>query len=71
VGNKDFQEGDLVLKWDKSNEMKGKHIKFHKLWLGPYQIHEKIRSGTFRLRTLEGDMEELLVNGQMLKRYFS
>jgi hypothetical protein len=22
VGNKDFQEGDLVMKWDKSNELK-------------------------------------------------
>jgi hypothetical protein len=71
VGNKYFQEGDLVLKWDKANEMKGKHTKFHKLWLGPYQIHEKIGSGTFRLKTLEGDMEELPVNGQMLKIYFS
>jgi hypothetical protein len=42
VGNKYFQEGDLVLKWDKANEMKGKHTKFQKLWLGPYQIHEKL-----------------------------
>jgi hypothetical protein len=67
VGNKYFQEGDLVLKWDKANEMKGKHTKFQKLWLGPYQIHEKIGSGTFRLKTLEGDMEELHVNGQILK----
>jgi hypothetical protein len=26
VGNKDFQEGDLVLKWDKANELKGKTL---------------------------------------------
>jgi hypothetical protein len=25
MGNKYFHEGDLVLKWDKSNELKGKH----------------------------------------------
>jgi hypothetical protein len=31
VGNKYFQEGDLVLKWDKANELKGKHSKFLKL----------------------------------------
>jgi hypothetical protein len=42
IGSKYFQEGDLVLKWDKVNEMKGKHTKFQKLWLGPYQIHENI-----------------------------
>jgi hypothetical protein len=71
MGNKDFQEGDLVLKWDKSNEMKGKHTKFQKLWLGPYQICEKIRPGTFRLKSLEGDLEELPVNGKLLKIYFS
>jgi hypothetical protein len=28
VGNKYFHEGDLVLKWDKSNKLKGKHTKF-------------------------------------------
>jgi hypothetical protein len=67
VGNKYFQEGDLVLKWDKSNEMKGKHTKFQKLWLGPYQIHQKIGPRNFKLKTLEGDKEELPVNGKMLK----
>ena len=38
VGKKDFEIGDLVLKWDKLNETKGKHSKFQKLWLGPFQI---------------------------------
>ena len=36
IGNKDFQEGDIVLKWYKVNEIKGKHSKFQNLWLGPY-----------------------------------
>jgi hypothetical protein len=48
VGNKYFQEGDLVLKWDKENEIKGKHTKFQKLWLGPFQIHKKIGPRTFQ-----------------------
>jgi hypothetical protein len=56
VGNKDFQEGDLVMKWDKSNELNEKHTKFQKIWLGPYKIHEKVGSRTLRLKTLEGDM---------------
>lgn len=28
IGNKDFKVGNLVLKWDKANETKGKHTKF-------------------------------------------
>jgi hypothetical protein len=72
VGNKYFQEGDdLALKWNKANEMKGKHTKFQKLWLGPYRIHGNIEFGTFILKTLEGGMANLLVNGKILKRYFS
>jgi hypothetical protein len=31
-----FEVGDLVLKWDKVNEPKGKHSKFQSLWLGPF-----------------------------------
>ena len=44
---KNFQIGDLVLKWDKAHEEKGKHTKFQKLWLGPFQIIEEIGSSTF------------------------
>eukprot|EP00253_Pinus_taeda_P017498 PITA_17498 len=35
-GSKQFQVGDLVLKWDKAHEHKGKHTKFQKMWLGPF-----------------------------------
>ena len=38
VAQKSFQVGDLVLKWDKAHEEKGKHTKFQKFWLGPFQI---------------------------------
>jgi hypothetical protein len=66
-----FQIGDLVLKWDKDNEMKGNHTKFQKLWLGPYRIYEKIGPGTFKLKTLEGDLEEIPIKGNLIKIYFS
>eukprot|EP00253_Pinus_taeda_P036378 PITA_36378 len=46
-GSKQFQVGDLVLKWDKAHEDKGKHTKFQKMWLGPFQICEKIGHSTF------------------------
>jgi len=44
--------GDLVLKWDKSNEEKGKHTKFQKSWLGPFEIIEKLGLSTFILQDL-------------------
>lgn len=68
---RDFQVGDLVLKWDKAREDKGEDTKFHKLWLGTYTITKKLGPSTFRLKNLEGYSKSLLVNGFLLKRYFS
>ena len=45
-----FEVGDLVLKWDRVNEPKGKHSKFQSLWLGPFQVDENIGVGTYRLQ---------------------
>jgi len=70
AGDKDYQIRELVLKWDKMSEPKGKHKKFQHLWLGPFQVEEKISQGTYRLRTLQGETEKIHVNGQHLKRYF-
>ena len=67
---KNFQMGDLVLKWDKAHEEKGKHTKFQKLWLGPFQIVEFIGPSTFVLQDLAGRRDSLPVNGQILKIYF-
>jgi hypothetical protein len=66
-----FEVGDLVLKWDKANESKGKHSKFQNLWLRPFQVAEKIGAGTYRLQNLRGESDTLPVNGQALKQYFS
>ena len=63
VGKKYFEIRDLVLKWDKLNETKGKHSKFQKLWLGPFQIDQKLGLSTFKLRNLEGIIKPLPVNG--------
>jgi hypothetical protein len=71
AGEKEFQVGDLVLKWDKPHEDKGKHSKFQQLWLGPYLIKEKIGQGTFRLQNLQGEVDSLPVNDQVLKHYIS
>ena len=66
----DLEVGDLVLKWDKEHEDKGKHMKFQFLWLGPFIITEKLGPSTFRLQTLEGDIDNLPVNGHLIKKYF-
>ena len=36
VSPKTFQVGDLILKWDKVHEQKGKHTKIQRMWLGPF-----------------------------------
>ena len=68
---KKFQVGDLVLKWDKAHEDKGKHSKFQKLWLGPFQICEKVGHSTFILQNLSGVRDSLPVNGLILKKKFN
>ena len=52
VGDKQFQVGDLILKWNKESKAKGKHSKFQKLWLDPYVIAEQIGDATYRLQSL-------------------
>eukprot|EP00253_Pinus_taeda_P009426 PITA_09426 len=67
---KDFQMGDLVLKWDKAHEEKGKHTKFQRMWLGPFQIVEVLGPSTFVLQDLASKRDSLPVNGHILKKYF-
>lgn len=71
AGKKDLKVGCLVLKWDKLNNTKGKHSKFQHLWLGPFPHFEKIGQGTHRLKSLQKQLERLLVNGQHLKDTFN
>ena len=68
--NRELQVDDLVLRWDKAHEDKGEHTKFQRLWLGPYVIAENLGPNTFRLNTLQGQLDTLPVNGHALKKYF-
>ena len=68
---KEFEVGDLVLKWDHPHDEKGKHTKFQQLWIGHFQIAEKLGPSTYKLQDLQGWEENLLVNGLVLKPYFS
>ena len=49
-GKKSFEVGDLVLKWDHPHDEKGKHMKFQHLWIGTYQINEKLDPSTYKLQ---------------------
>ena len=64
-----FEIGDLVLKWDNPHENKGKHTKFKHLWVGPYQIAEKLGHSTYKLQYLQGQEESIHVNDLVLKHY--
>eukprot|EP00253_Pinus_taeda_P020727 PITA_20727 len=70
-GSKQFQVGDLVLKWDKAHEDKGKHTKFQKMWVRPFLVYEKIGHSTFILQDLQGLRGSLPVNGLILKKFFN
>jgi hypothetical protein len=68
---KEFEQGDLVLKWDAPMQDKGKHIKFDALWFGPFKILEAFSNNTYRLQDLEGkEVFNGPVNGHFLKICF-
>jgi hypothetical protein len=71
VRKKEFELGNLVLKWDAPRKDRGKHNKFYALWIGPFKISEVFSNNTYRLQYLEG--EEVFngpVNGHFLKKCF-
>ena len=66
-----FEIGDMVLMWNSRMEDKGKHGKFDRIWLGPHKICDINGEDSYFLRDLTGDILELPVYGEFLKRYFS
>ena len=67
-----FNVGDKVLKWDSRREDKGKNGKFDNLCLGPYLIHSTAGNNAYFSQELNGaELFGCLVNGRVLKNYFS
>jgi hypothetical protein len=63
--------GDIVLKWDKPKQDKGKHGKLESLWIGPFNIYEVFPNNNYRLQNLEGDQVfSGPVNGHFLNFFF-
>ena len=70
VKEEQFQIGDLVLKWDATNE--DKHGKFDPMWVGPYVVVGYRGQNTFLLEYTNGVLlESNPVNGRYLKYYLS
>jgi hypothetical protein len=61
--DRNFDVGELVLKWDKAHDGKEEHTKFQNLWLGPFVISEKLGPISFYLYNLEGQPNTFPVNG--------
>ena len=59
----DFQQGNLVLKWDARHEDKGKHGKFEHPWKGPYQISEDTTPTTCKKLMVTPSQLSLLMEG--------
>lgn len=67
---RNFNVGDIVLKWDELKSRPGKHTKFDSFWGGPFVIIECKEHNAFQLSTLEGKSLPILVNGIHLKPCF-
>lgn len=65
-----FREGDLVMMRNAKNQEKGKHGKFEAIWLGPFEVTDKHGEDSYFLQNIEGEVLELLVHGQFLKKIF-
>ena len=70
IVSKKFEFKDLDLMWNARIEEKGKHGKFDPIWLGSYLIETPWGEDSYLLKDLLGNILELLVHGQFLKRYF-
>ena len=67
---RNFQLGNIVLKWDELKNRLGKHMKFNAMWAGLYIITGTLQHNAFHFFMLEGEELGILVNGIHLKQFF-
>ena len=70
ASSRDFQLGDIVLKWDELKSRPGKHMKFDAMWASPYIITGTTYHNFFYLSTLDGKELGIPINGIHLKKCF-
>lgn len=69
--NREFQQNDPVLLWNKRKEKVGQHGKFESLWTCPFIIREAVGLNSFHLSHLDGEEVPLPANGLHLKLFFT
>ena len=62
-----FNIGDLVLRLIQSN--KNRH-KLSPPWEGPYVVTEVLRLGTYKLKTIDGEVFVNAWNNKQLRRFY-
>ena len=67
VWGRAFNIGDLVLRLVQSN--KNRH-KLSPPWEGPYVVMEVLQPGTYKLRTIEGEVFVIAWNIEQLRRFY-
>lgn len=60
AGNKEFKIGELVLKWDKAIEAKGKHTKLQSPWLRPFKYKNKLAPTTLDCKIYRENLQNSL-----------
>jgi hypothetical protein len=68
IKKKAFKQGDLVLVYDSKFIKHPGKFKTH--WMGPYEVAYVTKGGYVKLKTLNGEWKEGLVNGSQLKLYY-
>jgi hypothetical protein len=63
-----FEIGDKVLYYNAAKEKQWTG-KLDSKWKGPFYIHQIKQNGAYQLRTIEGKVLRVPVNGSLLKRY--
>jgi len=64
-----YQIGDKVLYYNAAKEKQWSG-KLDPKWRGPYYIHQVLINGSYKLRTMEGQVLATPVNGTLLKHYY-
>ena len=67
---REFNVGDMVLKWDVFKSRLGQHEKFDHMWARPFQIVECKQHNAYQLANMDGDVLSIPVNGIHLKPCF-
>jgi hypothetical protein len=67
--NVKFKVNERVLLWDSTHADRGRHLKFQKLWLGPFKIAFVLGTISYILKYLQERLFSYNTNGSHLKHY--